>query len=139
MSIKERLIKAGRELARIEQDLDLLEQNINVGKNRNERAVHRERIEQLEIKLKEFKHQFLQLESNITCGRKKFEKEFHTHLEAIKHRHHHLEKQLGDVHLAHAESWHLGENLPIGTTIFDGIGQWVTHLFRRDRNLGHHT
>ncbi|CAH9017944.1 hypothetical protein [Candidatus Nitrosacidococcus sp. I8] len=139
MNIKERLIDAGRELTRIGQDLELLEQNINIGKNRHERVVHGERIEQLEIKLKEFKHQFLQLESSIVCGHKKFEKEFHTHLEEIKHRHHHFENKLGDVHLAHAESWNLGENLPIGTAIFDGIGQWVTHLFRRDRKLEHHT
>ncbi|CAH9017946.1 hypothetical protein [Candidatus Nitrosacidococcus sp. I8] len=140
MNIEERLIESGRELAKLGQDIDQLEQNLNIGSNQDKRAVHREKIENLELKLLEFNQRFLQLEHNIIDGHKEFEREFHTHLEAMKHHYRSIEDQLGGVRLAHAESWHLGEGASMITAIFDKIGNWVDQLLRRNRNLeGHRT
>jgi hypothetical protein len=131
MNAEKKIADLGRGLAEFDRQINQLEVSINSGiqiiegrnMNMEEAIINLERI------LAEFDQQIAQLEASINKGHKNLEKEFHSHLEAIRQRRRYVEERLGRAQLVKAESW-WDEDFRAGIlTIFDDIGRRINSFF----------
>jgi hypothetical protein len=132
MNAEEKIADLGRRLANFDQQINQLEVSINSGSQiREGRSINMGEIINLEGRLVEFDQQIAQLEASIGNGHKNLEKEFHSHLEAIRQRRRYVEERLGRAQLVKAESW-WDEDFRAGIlTIFDDIGRRINSFFNR--------